>query len=254
MKALILAAGYATRLYPLTKHFPKPLLTVGKKPLINYILDELTPIEGLDEIIVVTNSRYIGKFRVWAKGVRIPQRLSLVDDLTRTNEDRRGAIGDMVFTIRRKRITDDLLIVGGDNLFTQDMRDFFVFARQHPDSPVIGAYDIRSRLNARKYGVLSVAPDKRITRFQEKPEHPASTIVGMCLYYFPKKRLKLIDAYVGSREHKSDAMGFYIAWLAQRSAAYAYIFKGKWYDIGDHVFYQQAQRWVKKHPASNKGR
>lgn len=248
MKALILAAGYATRLYPLTKHFPKPLLAVGDKPLINYILDELAPIEEIDEVIVVTNSRYIGKFRAWAKKVSIRPRLTLVDDLTKTNEDRRGAIGDMVFTVRRKRIADDLLIVGGDNLFTQDMRDFFAFTRAHPGAPVIGAYDIRSRLAARKYGVLSVSSGKRITCFQEKPEHPKSTLVGMCLYYLPRKRLKLIDTYLKQRSHKSDAMGFYIAWLAKRTATYAYVFRGKWYDIGDRIFYRQAQRWVKEHP------
>lgn len=247
MKALILAAGYATRLYPLTKHFPKPLLNVGNKPLINYILDELTPVEGLDEIIVITNSRYIGKFRTWARTVKIPQRLTLIDDLTRTNDDRRGAIGDMVFAVRRRRIADDLLIVGGDNLFTQDMRPFFAFCRAHPNAPVIGAYDIRSRKSATKYGVVSTSADKRITLFQEKPEHPASTLVGMCLYFFPRRRLSLIDAYLKASGHKSDAMGFYIAWLARRTATYAYVFKGTWYDIGDHVFYQQAQRWVGQH-------
>ncbi len=246
MKALILAAGYATRLYPLTRHFPKPLLEVGDKPLINYILDELAPVEGLDEIIVITNSRYIGKFRAWARGVKIPQRLTLIDDLTRSNDDRRGAIGDMVYAVRRKRISDDLVIVGGDNLFTQPMRPFFEFCRTHPNAPVIGAYDIRSRKSASKYGVVSISEDKRITLFQEKPVCPASTLVGMCLYFFPKKRLTLIDTYLKARGHKSDAMGFYIAWLSRRTATYAFVFKGKWYDIGDRVFYQQARRWIRK--------
>ena len=246
MKALILAAGYATRLYPLTKHFPKPLLKVGKKPLINYILDKLDGLQGIDEIIVVTNSRFIDKFRQWKRRQNTRCRITLVDDLTSTNETRLGAIGDMAFVIRKKRIRSDLLVVGGDNLFDGGLQEFLDFAAERKSSPVIGAYDISSRENASKYGVLEINKRGRIVDFQEKPARPRSSLVGMCLYYFPKEKLGLFKEYFSRKRTRSDATGFYIDWLRKRVAVYACVFRGHWYDIGDFGFYNKANQWIAK--------
>lgn len=242
MKALILAAGYATRLYPLTKEYPKPLLAIAGRPIIDYIIDKLAMIRDVDEIIVVTNSKFIAKFRKWSKSIRCGKRLSLVDDLTRSHSDRRGAIGDMHFAIGKKRLKSDLLVIGGDNLFDGGLEDFLSFAGGKRPSPVIGAYDIKSRSKATKYGVIKVGASGRVVAFQEKPASPRSSLVAMCLYYFPKAKLDLVKEYFDSRRGKSDATGFYIDWLRRREKVYAFVFRGRWYDIGQHKFYQEANR------------
>lgn len=242
MKALILAAGYATRLYPLTKKYPKPLLKIEGRAIIDYIIDKLRSISSIDEIIVVTNSKFISYFRKWAKRVRIEKRLTLVDDLTRTLEDRLGAIGDMNFAINKKRIKDDLLVIGGDNLFDSDLKSFLSFAYAKKIRPVIGAYDIGSINEAKKYGVIKMDKNNRIIDFQEKPDKPKSTLVATCIYYFPKKKIRLIKEYLSSRGNKRDATGFYINWLTKKLAVYGFVFDGKWYDIGGYKFYNRAKK------------
>src|SRR3989338_6754204 len=129
MKALILAAGYATRLYPLTKEYPKPLLEVGKRPIINYIIDKLEALDDIDEILVVTNSKFFPKFKKWLSRLRNKKHISLVDDLTKSHSDRRGAIGDMNFVINKKHLKDDLLVMGGDNLFSGGLKEFLSFIK-----------------------------------------------------------------------------------------------------------------------------
>lgn len=241
MKALILAAGYATRLYPLTKEYPKPLLAVKQRPIIDYILDKLEKINAIDEIIVVTNSKFINRFRKWATQLKSQKQISLVDDLTLTHKDRRGAIGDMYFVIKGKGIYDDLLVIGGDNLFDGDLDDFLVFARNNKSHPVIGVYDIKNKTQARKYGVIKLDAQKMIIDFQEKPNYPKSSLVGMCLYYFPKERLGLVKEYLDGEGIKNDATGFYIDWLRKKVPVYGFTFTGRWYDIGDMSFYRRVK-------------
>ncbi|MDP2905571.1 MAG: nucleotidyltransferase family protein [Candidatus Omnitrophota bacterium] len=242
MKALILAAGYATRLYPLTKEYPKPLLEVRGRPIIDYIVEKLEPAKAVNEIIVVTNSKFISLFRKWAKAKKISKPISLVDDLTQTLEDRRGAIGDMEFAIAKKRIKDDLLVIGGDNLFSEDIRDLLRFAGTKAGSPVIGAYDIHSKSEARHYGVIRMDDESKVVDFQEKPKKPASTLVAMCLYCFPKDKLGLISEYVRDKATGNDTTGSYISWLKSRVAVYGFTFTGRWYDIGDHKFLNEAKK------------
>lgn len=246
MKALILAAGYATRLYPLTKEYPKPLLRVGHKPIIGYIIERLQALDDIDEIIVVTNSKFMPQFKRWLKGLESQKRISLVDDLTRSHSDRRGAIGDMNFVINEKGLKDNLLVVGGDNLFDADLEKFLSFVKDNPH-PVIGAYNIKDRREAKNYGVIKLDGENRLVDFQEKPRNPESTLIAMCLYYFPKEKLGLTQDYLNSKIEKYDAMGFYIDWLSKRVPVYGFIFDGRWYDIGDHKFYQEAKnRFLKE--------
>lgn len=240
MKALILAAGYALRLYPLTKQYPKPLLKVKSRPIIEYIIKKLELIDEIDEIIVITNSRFISLFEKWVRQLRIKKRISLVDDLTASPEHRLGAIGDINFAIDERKVNDDLLVIGGDNLLEDDLSDFLVFADKNKLHPVIGVYDIKQAQEAGKYGVIRLDKKNKIIDFAEKPAVPKSTLVAMCLYYFPKEKLGLIKEYL-SLKKKSDATGFYIEWLCTRCAVYGFVFKGKWYDIGDHKFYNQAK-------------
>jgi glucose-1-phosphate thymidylyltransferase len=242
MKALILAAGYATRLYPLTIEYPKPLLEVGDRPIINYILEKLERIDAVDEIFVVTNTKFIDRFRQWAKEIKSPKRISLIDDLTRDYHHRRGAIGDMIFAIRKKRINDDLLVIGGDNIFDGTLDEFLQFAREHKPHPLIGVFNIKKKEQARHYGVVELDKKNRIVAFQEKPEKPLSALVAMCLYYFPKRSLSFIKEYIETKVDKHDATGFYIDWLRQIESVYGFIFYGHWYDIGLPKIYKEANK------------
>lgn len=241
MKALILAAGYATRLYPLTRDFPKPLLDVGGKPLINHLVDKMRGIKDLDDIFVVTNDKFFGKFQEWSKEAeaRGGRSIRIINDRTKDNATRLGAIGDMHYSIIHEGINDDLLVIGGDNLFDGLLDDFIRFARSKGDWPSIGVFDIKSKADAGNYGVVSVEPDGRISDFQEKPEHPHSALVAMCLYYFPKARISLIVEYMRQKDIK-DASGLYIKWLKEKYKVYAFVFTGKWFDIGSHEFYNTA--------------
>lgn len=260
MKALILAAGYAVRLYPLTRQYPKPLLKVDNKPIIDYIVDKLKAIDDIDEIIVVTNTKFISRFKKWAGQLNCTKAVSVVDDLTSHPAERRGAIGDIDFSINKKRIKDDLLVIGGDNLFDADLKSFLAFAKHNGAHPAIGVYDLKDLGQANKYGIVRLNRQSKIIDFKEKPKIPKSTLVAMCLYYFPKTKLKLIGEYlnpirntkslkkknkisngVKARTDKFDATGFYIDWLRKKIPVYGFVFEGKWYDIGDRRFYSKAK-------------
>ncbi len=241
MKAVILAAGYATRLYPLTKDFPKPLLDVGGRPMIDYIVEKIAAVPEIDEIIVVTNSKFFPKFKRWAAAHPFRRRLRLLDDLTRSKDDRRGAIGDMYFAVKQRHLSDDVLVIGGDNLFDRPLGGFLSFARLRKNAPVIGVFDLGSKRRASQYGVVRLNRQSRIVDFQEKPPQPHSSCVAMCLYYFPRARLSLLRQYILARGEKKDATGFYIDWLRRKVAVYAYVFRGRWFDIGHFDFYRAAR-------------
>ena len=258
MKALILAAGYATRLYPLTKEYPKPLLKVGAKPIIDYIIEKLSAVNDIDEIIVVTNSKFISIFKKWAREIKVSKTITLIDDLTKDHADRRGAIGDMDFVIDQRRILDDLLIVGADNLFEDELHEFLSFAKDKTPSPVIGVYDIKNKDEASKYGVVRMDKDNMVIDFEEKPKRPQFALIAMCLYYFAKEKLGLIKEYLDERTDKSrpcaqergkhDATGFYIDWLRKKEKVYGFIFSGRWYDIGHQEFYEEANKTFQMKP------
>ena len=241
MKALILAAGYATRIYPLTKQYPKPLLTVKGKPIINYIIDKLKSVSEVNEIYIVTNSKFILNFRKWAKSIKCLKKITLVDDLTKNNKDRLGAIGDMNFVIKKLKIKDDLLVIGGDNLFNGSLKGFLDFSGKNSLAASIGLYKLKQKKDACRYGVVKLDNRKKVINFQEKPEKPESNIVAMCLYYIPKNYLDLIDEYVRTKNKKVDATGSYISWLKEKRDVYGYVFSGWWFDIGDYKYLNEAK-------------
>ncbi len=241
MKVLILAAGYATRLYPLTKEFPKPLLEVGGKPLLDHIIAKVEAVEAVEAVMVITNSKFFPRFKEWAAARKFSKPLKIIDDKTSTLDDRLGAIGDMHFAVKNEGLEDDLLVMGGDNLFDASLDDFLDFASSKK-SPVIGAYDIGEKSLAAKYGVMGLDSQNRVIDFEEKPKEPKYSHVAMCLYYFPREKLGLIGEYTASRSQKTDATGFYIDWLRKREPVYGYVFSGRWFDIGDHGYYNEAKK------------
>ncbi len=241
MTVLILAGGYGTRLAELGKNTPKPLLKIQNRYLVDYILAKIRPLKGVSRVILVTNNKFHGTFQQWVKGHSgAAWPIIIVNDGTNTPEDRLGSIGDMDFVIRQEKVQDDLLVIGGDNLFGASLEAYVRFAQAKVPAVTIGVYDIRSMEEAKRFGVVEVDARSRIKAFEEKPSKPRSTLIGMCLYYLPKKSLGLIAEYL-LEFGKSDAAGDYIRWLCQRSDVYGFEFQGKWYDIGSIESYREAQ-------------
>jgi len=223
MKALILAAGYGTRLASVIKDTPKPLIPVGERPLVDYVVDKLQSIKSLTEIVVVSNNKFTPNFQQWASSRKgIPIRV--VNDGTNTPEERLGSVGDIGFVWKNESSLDDWLIIGGDNLFDGDLSHFVDFAISKNPAMTIGIYDIHDIKAATKFGVLGIDDNKKVISFQEKPEVPASSLITMCLYYFPKQTL----AYLGE-------------YLKESKAVYGFQFSGKWYDIGSIESLEEAR-------------
>ncbi len=250
MEALILGAGYATRLYPLTRHRPKPLLPVGGVPILERICRQLEGLPGLGNIHVVTNHTFADAYETWYRDYSrrrsAPPTLTIHDDGTKTPETRLGAIGDLQFVIDRARIDDDLLVVAGDNLIDAGLDGFVTFARTRGAS--VGLKDFRDPDKVRLYGVVETDPSGRVIGFEEKPALPRSTQVGVGLYYFPKSTLPLVARYLG-QGHSKDAPGYYLQWLHRETPVYGYVLDGEWFDIGDLDSYHRADERM-KHPVT----
>ncbi len=244
MKVLILAAGYGTRLYAIVKDKPKALLDIHGRPLIEYVLDKIKQLEGLNEFILVTNNKFDKIFQDWAESLKFPYKIKIINDGTLTPEDRLGSIGDINFVLQKYPIKDDVLVLGSDNLFDYSLEDYVRFAKGKPSDVTIGLYDIHNREEAKKFGVVALDKSNKIISFEEKPAEPKSTLVSMCCYYLPQKTLGLIGDYLRESK-KSDTSGDYVRWLYQKNNVYGFKFDGKWYDIGSVESYHEAQEKFK---------
>jgi glucose-1-phosphate thymidylyltransferase len=227
LKALILAAGYATRLRPLTDSVPKQLLPVGGRPMVDWILEKIRE-GGIDDVHLVTNARFAPQFTQWAEGKDVV----VHDDGTTSNADRLGAIGDIRFVQQHADIDDDLLVIAGDNLFDYALSDYVEFWRSKDGASALAVYDVGELALARKYGIVSVDEDDRIVGFVEKPEDPVSTLAATATYLYARDHARLVPTYL-DEGNPPDQPGNYVAWLHTREPVYAYRFAGGWYDIGD---------------------
>ena len=222
MKALILAAGYATRLRPLTDSIPKQLLPVGGRPIVDWIFDRIEETSA-DEIHLVTNARFADDFVRWARDKDVV----VHNDGTTSNEDRLGAIGDIQFV----DLDDDLLVTAGDNLFDYSLGDYEAYWRER-DGSCIAVYDVGDPELAKKYGVVDVDENDRVTAFVEKPVDPPTTLCATATYLYTREDANLIATYL-AEGNPPDQPGNYVAWLHARAPVYAYRFEGDWFDIGD---------------------
>ena len=242
MKLIILAAGYATRLYPLTLNQPKPLLAVAGKPMMEHVLDNVADIRDIDQAYVVTNAKFASHFEDWASGYRpdLHFRFTIVNDGSTDDSNKLGAIGDLHLVLTKFQIDDDIIVIGGDNLFSEDLSGFGDYCKQK-NSPVTGVYDVDDLEQIKKYNAIEIDENHRITYFEEKPQQPKSTLTGIALYFYPKSTLPLIHQYI-AEGNNPDQPGRLVQWLYPRVPFYVWKVPGLWYDVGSIETLEEANR------------
>ena len=239
MKCLFLAAGYATRVYPLTENFPKPLLEVAGKPILDWLIDDMTQSGLVDEFIVISNHKFAHIFEDWAaKHTQLS--IKVIDDGTNSNETRLGAVKDIQFAIEQLQLDDNLLVMAGDNLLDFSLADFIRYAIGKQATCIMRYYEANeARLH--KSGVAEVAADDRVLSFVEKPAEPRSHWCVPAFYYYIRedshKIQQAIDNGCGT-----DAPGSFISWLCGQTNVYAWEMPGQRYDIGNLESYEQVKR------------
>jgi glucose-1-phosphate thymidylyltransferase len=243
VKLIVLAAGYATRLYPLTLNQPKPLLPVAGKPMVEHVLDNLMPIAEIDEIYIVTNARFVKHFGAWADEYKTRNKgraIKIIDDGSTDDSNKLGAIGDMNLVIEQAKIDEDIIVVGGDNLFSESLGVFGDYCRER-NAPVTGVYDVGDLNEIKKYNSIEIAENDRITYFEEKPQTPRSTLTGIALYYYPRSVLPLIKQYI-AEGNNPDQPGRLVQWLYPRTPFYVWRIPGIWFDVGSKETLEEANR------------
>lgn len=262
MKALILAAGYATRLYPLTVNKPKTLLKVGKKAILDHLVDKIDSVKKIKEILVVTNDKFYSHLVRWKNNLPLSTRLkpiTIINDGSNDNADRLGAVGDIDFVLQKKNIADHLLVVAGDNLFEFSLQDF---VNHFQENSLVAFHDLKDleeikgsfgvgileglKVQGVREGPFSTHSSPALSgpfhviNFEEKPQHPKSTLVSTACYLFHKNDLPLITLL--AKKGKVDNTGNLVKWLVEKSTVQGYIFTEKWFDIGTLEALREAQQ------------
>lgn len=248
MNVLILAAGYATRLYPLTLTKAKPLLEVGGKPMIEWVLDNLAGVPEIETVYVVTNAKFAADFQAWAdryKDRHPDLKIKIVNDGSTSDDDKLGAIGDIQFVLNREQLSKrGLLIVAGDNLFSDSLADFVAQAKS--TDATVAVYDVRDEEAIKKYANVDLDARGTITHFEEKPQKPRSTLAAIALYYYSPKALDLVPTYLAAGNNP-DQPGRFVQWLYQRQPVKAVQLNGKWLDIGSKETLEKADEAFSGH-------
>jgi glucose-1-phosphate thymidylyltransferase len=240
VKAIILAAGYATRLRPLTDSIAKQLLPVGGRPMLDWIADKVDEIPDVDEVHLVTNARYADSFREWALG---RGGVEVHDDGTISNEDRLGAVGDIQFVLDRIGTGDELFVIAGDNLFEFSLADYVEWWRGKGDGSSIAVYDVGDFELVKHYGVVEMDENDRVTDLVEKPQNPKSTLAAIATYVYHRDHVPLVREYLDAG-NAPDAPGNFTVWLHKREPVYGYRIVGQWFDVGTPAQLLEADnRW-----------
>ena len=241
MKCLILAAGYATRLYPLTENYPKPLLKVGNKTILDWLVYDIDSAGLVDEYIVISNHKFAHHFEDWAR--MKTQKITIVDDGTSTNETRLGAVRDIEFAIDTLSLDDDMLVIAGDNVLDFSLTEFVSYAKKKGTSCIMRYYEQHEK-KLQKCGVVCIDTNDLVTDMEEKPEDPRSNWCCPPFYYYTREDARLVKTGI-ERGCGVDAPGSYIAWLCKQKRVHAMEMPGKRYDIGNLESYEKVQKEYK---------
>lgn len=237
MKAIILAAGYATRLYPLTLNRPKALLPIGEKPIIDHIVEKMDEVDELDEIFVVSNDKFASHFEAWAKTAKSRVPITVLNDGTTDDSNKRGAIGDIAFVIEEAKVDDDLMVIAGDNFFTYSLADYVRFFREKDrDCVCVKVWEDESQLS--QFGIALLDEKGMVLDIEEKPAKPKSNTAVFAAYLYKKETVPMFAEYLAAG-NKPDAPGNFPAWLYLQKEVYAYTFEGECYDIGTPDSYRE---------------
>ena len=244
IKAIVLAGGYAKRLWPLTKELAKPLVDINGRPVIAYILTALDKSKHISEVLISTNTKFEDSFKGWLATQKFSKPVKVVAEPTTNEGEKLGAIGGINFVLESQNINDDIFVAGGDNLAGIDV-DAMIAQFVSKEKSVVGVYDIKELGRVKQYGEVKIDKNKKIIHSIEKPSHPETTLISTCFYIFPKGIRNKINSYVKAGNNK-DAPGFFVDWLFKKTDVYAYVFDSYWFDIGDHQTLEQAREFAKK--------
>lgn len=239
MKCVILAAGYATRLYPLTENFPKPLLEVAGKPILDWLIDDMASTGMVEEYIVISNHKFAHIFEEWA-AKKSDATIRVIDDGTISNETRLGAVKDIQFAIEQLQLDDDLLVMAGDNLLDFSLGEFMRYGKEKNATCVMRYYEA-SEARLHKTGVIEIDANDGILSFEEKPAQPKSHWCVPAFYYYTREDSRLIKKGIESG-CGTDAPGSFIAWLSGQTKVYAWEMPGRRYDIGNLESYEEVKQ------------
>lgn len=234
MQALILAGGYGTRLGELTRNRSKVLLPVAGRPMIEWVLERAFALARVERAVIVTNDRFFDDFRAWQSGYRGNGAVTVLNDGTTSNENRLGAVGDVLFAIEHEAIDDDLLIMAGDNIFDFDLQPMADLLADRGSCAAL--YDVGSLAAASRYSNATLDGQGRITAFVEKPPNPSSSAVVVALYMYRAADLALFKRF-SDEGHNLDLIGGFLQWAHRQTPVYGCTFGGRWWDIGDRAEY-----------------
>ncbi len=237
MICVILAAGYATRLYPLTENFPKPLLAVKGKPILDWLIEDIQATGAVDEYILISNHKYYHHFTKWAKTWENNIKITVLDDGTTGNDNRLGAVIDIQFAIETLSLNDDLLVIAGDNLLDFSFKHFTDYFLEKQATCVMRYFE-PSLKKLNKCGVITLDKDDKIINMEEKPAKPKSNWVTPPFYIYERNDVPLVAQGIKAG-CATDAPGSFIAWLSQKKTVYAMEMPGNRYDIGDLKSYER---------------
>lgn len=240
MKSIFLAAGYATRLYPITENFPKPLLPVDEKPILNWLLDDVDSMDEITEHIVVSNHKFLPFFQKWKEQLHYSKSIRILDDGTVDNKKRLGAVRDILLAVESCNIQEDVLIIAGDNLVDFSFRDFVKYAKEKGTSCVM-CHEENDMQKQQKTAIITQNAQNVITSFEEKPKEPKGNLAVPPFYYYRREDLKLVKEAIKSGCNV-DAPGSLAAWMSKKTQMHAWVMKGKRYDIGDMSGYEYVQK------------
>ncbi len=236
MKAIILCAGYATRLYPLTLNKPKALLSIKGKPLLSYTLKKIDSLEEIEEVLIITNEKFYNDFLKWKNTLTSSKKIKIINNNTNKEEERLGMVGDLAFVLEKERINEDVLLILGDNLFNFDLKELMNFFNKHKSS-VLGVRDVKSLEESKKFGNVKIK-DEEIIFFEEKPKNPSSTFAVVGTYVLSKSVLENIKKT--AKEYPPNKAAFlWIPNIMSFHKIYGFELKGLWYDIGDKETYDK---------------